>query len=105
MSIFLNSRNYDKATKNHIKYYINKAIERKKWAMSLDLDYVQKNSCELTNDMVNDYLNKSIHILARQALDYARLRAFLGLSGGKTYPWDKPAYNLWNDLKKGIIEA
>lgn len=83
------------ASKECIKYFINQAIERKKWAYGLTFEWY-KEAAVCSRAMAAEYQKKSIHVLAREMMNYARIRAKLG--GLDKYPWDCPARMLWFKL-------
>lgn len=77
-----------KANKALIRYHLNRIIEIKKEAM-------EGKYC---TEYATHYLKYSLKSLARDALNYHRLRAFLGTEVGTGWPWDKPAFDSWHSM-------
>jgi hypothetical protein len=94
-----------RANKALILHHIGKALERRAWIEEQTPKKLEKH-CTYSVTVYHRDKVKSIKQLARDSLDYHRLRAFLGLRGdneGGSYcpqgwPWDRPANELWNQL-------
>lgn len=86
-----------KATREHIHHFVTKAVERKQWAATMPANPDDWPASEVSRDMLRNYRSKTVKQLARDSLDYARLRAFMrGAYDG--YPGDRPARDLWEKL-------
>lgn len=94
-----------RANKALILHHIAKAIERKKWCNEQTPKTLAKHCTYSVNEWQKDK-DKSVKRLARESLEYHRLRAFLGLRGEneggsycpKGWPWDRPAHEEWMKL-------
>jgi hypothetical protein len=93
-----------KASRTCIKHFINEARKYKEWLNSLTPEWLSKAAGIVQQSYERDR-NKSLRQLARDKLEYGRLRAYLGTeekTGGSFcpagWPWDRPAHDLWRRL-------
>ncbi len=88
-----------KACRAQIRHFVAVAAERKAWALAVTPEW-RKGASVMSLEGLREAETYSVRQLARQALEYGRLRAFMrGAYEG--WPGDKPAHDLWQALANG----
>lgn len=83
-----------RATRSHIRQAIHHAlVEKRQIGTKGDEWYSQ--ACTLSQQWRDEVRACSIKQLAREHLEYWRLRAFLGVDVGSGWSWDRPAHLRW----------
>lgn len=90
-----------RASRECIRHFVRKAVERKAWLASLDAAWFRQAS-DMSKEMARETFAYSVHRLAREMLEYKRMRAFLcvGKADAGSYaptgwPIDRPAREAW----------
>jgi hypothetical protein len=92
-----------RASRAHIVEAVREAIEYRKRIDALTPgSEAYKRQCGLMQIWANDRRNWSLHRLARENLEYWRMRAFMSGAYGRARTGDRPAAEKWDRFAASI---
>ena len=86
-----------RASRACIRHFVAKATKDKAWAATIT-DEWKAGASVVSLEMLGERQSRSVHHLARHALEYCRLRAFMPGAYGLPRWGDRPAAELWDSL-------
>lgn len=88
----------DSYNENVWNYIVDKSRKNKQWGLD-HINQFGKSNCKMTNDMIIEYLEKSVYELAKKHYEYFDMRSHA--MGELGYPIDPESNKKWEELTTG----